>query len=310
MTTTSSQESDRIGAIVVLYFPNQSLLKRLLQSLMHEVNQIFVIDNTPSMAVDWLTHKWFATKNFDVIYQALGNNLGIAQAQNIGIEQAISNHCDHVVFFDQDSAIPPNMIQELLRYEKLLLDQSVKVGAVGPLFLDEKTGEYSKAIRHGRLFVNKIHVNPNDNEPVLADYLISSGSLIRIETLKATGFMREELFIDWVDIEWGLRANKLGFSHFIIPTTIMRHSIGDDFVVLGNRKINLHNDIRNYYIVRNACYLLLDSQVDKRWRVNIAFKIPLYIIFYSLTSKSKMNSFFQLLRACLDAMKGNLGKVL
>ncbi|MDE2421447.1 MAG: glycosyltransferase family 2 protein [Gammaproteobacteria bacterium] len=310
MINTSSQKPDRIGAIVVLYFPNQSLLKRLLQSLVHEVDQIFVIDNTPSIAVDRLTHAWFAAENFNVMYQSLGNNLGIAQAQNIGIKQAISNHCDHVVFFDQDSAIPPNMIQELLRYEKLLLDQSIKVGAIGPLFLDEKTGEYSKAIRHGRLLVNKINVDPNDNEPVLADYLISSGSLIRVETLKATGFMREELFIDWVDIEWGLRANKLGYSHFIIPRAIMRHSIGDDFVTLGHKKINLHNDIRNYYIVRNACYLLLDPHVDKRWRVNIAFKIPLYIIFYSLTSKSKVNSFIQLLRACSDAMKGNLGKVL
>jgi rhamnosyltransferase len=309
LTNISPQKSDLIGAIIVLYFPNEILLQRLLKSLNGEVDQIFIVDNTPTTASDWQFHAWFLSKNFTVAYQSLGKNYGIAKAQNIGIASAISNNCDHVIFFDQDSAIPPNMIKELLRYEKLLLDRSINVGAVGPLFLDEKTGDYSKAIRHGKLLVNKINISPNDNEPVLADYLISSGSLIRIAALNATGLMREELFIDWVDIEWGLRANKLGYSHFIIPSAIMLHSIGDEFVTLGNKKINLHNDIRNYYIVRNACHLVRDPQIDNQWRANIAFKIPLYIIFYTLTSKSRISSLKRLFQACFDGLSGNLGKV-
>jgi rhamnosyltransferase len=302
LTSILLQKKDHIGAIIVLYFPSESLLERLLNSLNNEVDQIFVIDNTPAMELNWLSQEWFSSKDFDVTYKALENNYGIAKAQNIGIEHAVDNDCSHVIFFDQDSAIPPLMIKELLRYEKLLLGRSIKVGAIGPLFLDEKTGDYSKAIRHRNFLVKKVNINPNDNEPVLADYLISSGSLIQIETLNKTGLMREELFIDWVDIE-------LGYSHFIIPSAIMLHSIGDEFVTLGNKKINLHNDIRNYYIVRNACHLVLDPRVDKQWRVNMALKIPLYIIFYTLTSKSKISALKRLLQACLDGLIGNLGKV-
>lgn len=307
MSQNSQPSPHRVGAIVVLYFPNLSLLERLLSGMQNEVDQIFVIDNTPTNAVSWLSYEWFIEKQFSVSYQSLGDNYGIAKAQNIGIGLAISNHCSHVIFFDQDSAMPPNMIKELLASEQLL-NKSVQVGSVGPLFLDEKTGEYAKAIRHGQLFINKVDISPLDTNPVRADYLISSGSLIRTQILQAIGLMREDLFIDWVDIEWGLRANSLGYSHFIIPRAIMRHSIGDDFVNVGNRKINLHSDTRNYYIVRNACHLILNSKINRNWRINIAFKIPLYVIFYTLTSTSKIQSLKQLLRACLDGFSGKLGK--
>ncbi len=308
MSQISQPSPNRVGAIIVLYFPNLSLLERLLNGLQNEVDEIFVIDNTPINAVDWLSSEWFLTKQYQVNYHPLGDNRGIGRAQNIGIELAISNQCSHVILFDQDSAIPPNMIKNLLIAEQLLLDKSVHLGSVGPLFLDEKTGDYSKAIRHGQLFTHKIDISPLDTNPVRADYLIASGSLMRTPILQTIGLMREDLFIDWVDIEWGLRANSLGYSHFIIPQAIMRHSIGDEFVSVGSRKINLHSDTRNYYIVRNACHLLLDSKINRKWRVNIAFKIPLYVIFYTLTSNSRIHSLKQLLRACFDGLSGKLGK--
>lgn len=308
MSLISQPSPHRIGAIVVLYFPDLSLLERLLSGLQSEVDEIYVIDNTPKKLVDWLSYEWFLEKQFSVCYQSLGDNFGIAKAQNIGIELAMSSQCSHVILFDQDSAIPPNMIKELLVSEQLLLDRSVLLGSVGPLFLDEKTGDYAKAIRHGPLFINKIDISPLDTNPVRADYLIASGSLIRTHILQAAGLMREDLFIDWVDIEWGLRANSLGYSHFINPRAIMRHSIGDEFVSVGSRKINLHSDIRNYYIVRNAFHLMLDSKINRNWRLNIAFKIPLYVIFYTLTSNSKIHALKQLLRACLDGFSGKLGK--
>jgi len=182
------------------------------------------------------------------------------------------------------------------------------VGSVGPLFLDEKTNEYSKAVKHGFFLVKKIAVIPMGDLPVKADHLIASGSLIKISALKEIGLMREDLFIDWVDIEWGLRASKLKFEHFIIPRAIMRHSIGDEFVEVGKKKINLHSDIRNYYIVRNACYLLLSSDVDYRWRLNIFWKIPLFVVFYAFTSKQRFSAFKVLLRACVDGFTGRLGK--
>ena len=299
-----------IAVIIVTYHPNEKLLRRLLLSIFDESKKVYIVDNTPAEDINWMSSDWLLSERFDANYQSLGDNLGIAKAQNEGIAAAIKDGCDHVIFFDQDSAPPQGMVQRLLAAELKLLAANIKVGSVGPLFLDEKTKHYARAIRHQGLKLHKVEISSDETEPVAADYLIASGSLIRVSVLQEAGLMREELFIDWVDIEWGLRAASFGCKHFIVPDAVMLHSIGDEFVTIGKTPINLHNDVRNYYIVRNACFLLLDRSVNWQWRFNILFKIPKYVIFYSLTSlsKNRMQAFMLLLRACFDGFSGRLGK--
>ena len=63
-----------------------------------------------------------------------------------------------------------------------------------------------------------------------SDHLISSGSLIRLDVFDKVGLMLEELFIDFVDIEWGMRAKKNGYICYIANNVLMKHSIGDKSV--------------------------------------------------------------------------------
>jgi rhamnosyltransferase len=227
----------------------------------------------------------------------------------VGIDQAIKNDYEHVILFDQDSFASEGMVERLLSEEQLLILNGFKVGAVGPAFIDEKTGEYAKVIRHKHIFANRVTIDSHSIVPIEADYVIASGSLIRTSVLKEIGNMKQELFIDWVDIEWGLRASHFGYKHFVIPTALMFHSIGDGFVSLGMRKVNLHSDIRNYHIVRNACHLALNPIMDIKFRINIFFKIPAYVLFYSINSKNPFVSLKLLLKACFDGFSGRLGKV-
>lgn len=301
-----------VAAVVVVYYPDLLLLRRLLISIRNQVERIIVVDNTPTPDehADCVFPVWFSEQGFDVTYQPLYANYGIAKAQNCGITAAIQAGCGHVILFDQDSFVSEGMVRHLMQAEMGLLAKQIKVGSVGPVFIDEKTGEFSKALRHDLLRLKKIEISTVETLPVSVDYMISSGSLIRIAALLEIGGMKEELFIDWVDVEWCLRARSLGYAHFMIPAARMYHSIGDKYVAFAKRKINLHNDVRNYYIVRNACHLIFDKRMDKRWRLLTLFKIPQYVIFYSLTSVSKQRfkAFVLLLRACVHGCMGRLGK--
>lgn len=298
----------KTAAVIVLYFPSENLLARLLTSITDPKYCLIVVDNTPSKELSCVSESWFLSNNFNVTYNALGSNYGIAKAQNIGVELAIKGNCDHVIFFDQDSCATPNMIEKLFLAEQELLSDGFKVGALGPVFIDEKTGDYGQVIRYGNFFVNRLTPTKFDIKPIPADYLIASGSLIRTAVLQEVGLMHDELFIDWVDIEWGLRAANLGYQNFVIPKATMLHSIGDEFIDVGMRKVNLHNDIRNYYIVRNASNLLLNPKMGRKFRTNVFFKIPAYILFYSIHSERKFMSLKLLFRACIDGFTGKLGK--
>ena len=298
----------KIAAIIVLYFPNETLLISLLNSLKNTLSYLIVIDNTPSDKQKRVSLDWFESKDYDVGYHSLGDNFGIAKAQNIGIKLAIDYNCDHIILFDQDSVASEGMINELLSAEQSLLAKGHNVGSVGPVFIDEKTRECAKVIRYGNIFTKRIPVTNNDLNPIKADYLISSGSLIRTSVLKDVGLIYEDLFIDWVDIEWALRAGNFGYVHFTIPRAFMMHSIGDSFIDVGMRKVNLHSDVRHYYIVRNACHLLTNKKLGRRFRTNVFLKIPIYVLLFSLTSNSRMRSLKILLRAMFNGFSGKLGK--
>lgn len=305
----TKQRSDfKIAAIAILYLPSEATFTKLLKSLQNTVETIFVVDNTPTSQITWVSNAWFNAHGFKVQYRPLGDNLGIAKAQNVGIEMAIADGCDHVILFDQDSEAAPGMVQTLLKEEQALIERGINVGLVGPAFIDDKTGEYAAAIKHVAVFAKRMKITNNSITPVNVDYLIASGSLIQTEVLKDVGFMNEELFIDWVDIEWAIRAGKKNYQSFMIPRTVMHHSIGDDFIDVGLRKINVHNNIRKYYFIRNACHLILSHQMTLGWRINMSFKMPAYFLLYFISAKDKIAMLKLIWRAVRDGLKGRLGR--
>ena len=296
-----------VAAVIVLYNPHMPLLDRLLRSVVGQVEKIFVIDNTPGSTMDFSSS--FDQYHGNISYIPLGENKGIASAQNIGIHQGMDANCSHILLLDQDSALPANMVKRLLDAENELVSAGERVAAVGPIFVDEKTGSISRAIRHSYLRVHKIAVCPTSAQPVETDYVIASGSLIQTSVLRKIGGMMDELFIDWVDIEWGLRARNLGYKSYIVSNLKMEHSIGDDFVHFFGREINLHGDVRHYYLVRNAAFLLRMRYMGSEWRSVTLLKIPQYILFYSFYSKNRIKSLRLLLEAVLDGAAGKLGRL-
>lgn len=181
------------------------------------------------------------------------------------------------------------------------------VAAVGPTFIDEKTGKVSSAVRYSYFGLRTIAIDPGVPAPVEADFLISSGCLIRASALRIVGTMREDLFIDWVDNEWGLRARSMGLRCYVVPEARMGHSIGDGAVSLLWRQIHLHTDARNYYLLRNAIYLMRMKSMGLQWKLCFMPRLPCYLVLYPLLSKHKWVNIRLVLKAILDGVHGHLG---
>ena len=92
-------------------------------------------------------------------YQAQGINTGIAAAQNVGIRQALGAGASHVILFDQDSAPDAGMVQALLSSEAAVTSQGLPVAAVGPVFVDGRTGWVSPAVRYSFFGLRTIPVD-------------------------------------------------------------------------------------------------------------------------------------------------------
>lgn len=289
-----------VAAIIVLYYPQPLLLSRLVESALPQVDKLIIIDNTPSW--DNKEPDGLVRGENKIIYRANGFNAGLASAQNDGIRRAIEDGHTHVLLLDQDSALPKNAVKGLLAAERSLIRSGRQVAAVGPVFIDEKSGRRSQAVRESGLRVRWQEISLDEPNPIETDYLIASGSLIRASVLEKVGYMRDELFIDWVDTEWAYRAKGFGLAGYIVPSVVMRHSIGDETKNLLGRRIYLHNPTRNYYIVRNAMYLLQNPKMSWKWRITMLMYVPKYVLVHSWLARNRGRSLMQMLQGMRDGL--------
>lgn len=297
-----------VVATVVLFNPNLALLKRLYKSLSNQVDSIIFSDNSEDKIIKEDVKNWINQLiSSDITYLDLHKNHGIAYAQNRGIEVAKERGARFVLLLDQDSALPNSMVNDLISVYESLMNTNHKVATVGPSFLDEKSNALARIIRYDKIGIQKI-IPDESKDFERAHHIISSGSLIPIKVLNEVGMMKESLFIDMVDTEWCIRAKLYGYDSFVAPKTIMRHSIGDEFVSVGQRKVNLHSDFRNYFIVRNSVYVILYERMSLNFRIAQLLRVPLHILFYSYHSKRRLYSFGLLTKAVIDGILKNMGK--
>lgn len=294
-----------IAGIIVLYHPEADVLSELIERLQGQVDTLLVIDNTEgSMSIDIA-----ATLGSDisVTYIPLGRNVGIGAAQNEGIRKAAELRCSHILLLDQDSAPEPGMVSRLLRSEAELLANGIQVAALGPVFIDKKTGERSCSIMYAPFRVRRIYLDSQSEAPVETANLIASGSLIRMSVLEAVGDMRGELFIDFVDTEWALRARQRGYLCYCVPDAEMAHSMGDHAIKVFGKNVYMHSDLRRYYRIRNAIYLLRVRTMGWHWQTYMAVRIPYYLLLFGALSDNKGKTIRYLGRAVLDGLLGRLG---
>lgn len=239
----------KTSAVIVTYYPDLQVLRSLLTSLVRQsVGLVVFADNTPGgygFAEADLTSEQTVVISF-------GKNKGVAFAQNEGIQRCLSVGASHVFIFDQDSNVPDAYVESMLEAESSLCSDGVKLAAIGPAFTDKKSDMLSKITSFHWWGLEKRTISSDCRTPLEVDNIISSGSLIRAEVLRDVGGMIDGFFIDWIDIEWCLRAVSRGYKLFVIPNIVMKHSIGYGTKKVFNRIFILHNPFRSYFMLRNA----------------------------------------------------------
>jgi rhamnosyltransferase len=270
--------SNRVYAVVVAYLPDVGVLRALLDTLLAQTAGVFVVDNTP--AADQRVDALCAALPQPALHLIrLGENLGIARALNIGIDAALAAGATHVLLSDQDSLPAPDMVAALLAAMDDLQCAGQRVGAVGPTYTDRHTGITFPFQAHipGKFFYG--HRRPDAAHPTVeALTLITSGTLVPAAVLRDVGPMREDFFIDHVDIEWSHRVRAAGYALFGVAAAVMFHSMGDAMLCVwrfGWRQESAYSPVRVYYRIRNFVALCRLPFISWRWKSrNAAYWIP------------------------------------
>lgn len=302
-----------IAAVIVSFNPEANSFSELLQKLAPQVDQLFIVDNSPPVNDD--TFKFCVAAEIDreqawVI--RLGDNFGIAAALNIGIERALENGADFVLLSDQDSLPTDDMVANLRRAYTALMCSGIRLGIVGPTFTDLHTGiTYPFQVKvPGRFFYG--HKTPTDDFPHSeALTLITSGMLIPAEVLRDVGPMREDFFIDQVDIEWCHRARSKGYRIYGTGWARMYQRMGEARLrvwYLRWRHESAYSPLRIYYRLRNFVAMLKLDFIDLRWKVRNSWYCLGIIYTHVFFGKQPVNTLKMSAKGVWHGLRGIMGR--
>jgi rhamnosyltransferase len=292
-------DTPRTGAVIVFYNPDVACIERAnrLALALHCV----VIDNT-----DLIRSAEELGLSAAIEYRPNGENVGIGTAINQGVEALIAAGFQTAILFDQDSEPPDALLTELPVVIARANAAGEKLALAGPAYEDVRLGGVAPFVRFRPMKLER--VAPTGNELIDVDFLITSGSCINLRYWKSIGPMDDALFIDFVDLEWCVRAKRAGYRIVGAPWIRMRHELGGEPVRVLGRAYPMHSPIRHYYLFRNAIALVRRPNLPLSWKSTELVKLPIRLVIYSLMPSQRAEHLKMAVRGIVDGWRGRLGR--
>lgn len=250
------------AAVVVLYNPNDSILENI-SSYIDSVSLIYIIDNS-----DFSNENIFSNVSFKnkLKYVFNNGNKGIAKALNIGCQFAIKDGMQWALTMDQDS--------------KFL---NLSVETISFVFKNDSNAAlyYPNYIIEGQVYDKYISEN---NQPII---VMTSGNFLNLMIYEKVNGFEDELFIDYVDVDYCLKLKKYGYKIANLPAANLEHGLGQSThksFFSFKAIVTNHSSLRRYYITRNRLYVRkkyrnisdVFYQTEKRIFINDILKIILF----------------------------------
>jgi rhamnosyltransferase len=233
----------KIAAAIILYHPPPEFISNL-KSYYDHIDKLFIFDNTGAGPGIQKQLQQFSK----VDYFQNDSNEGIATPINAAAAKAISENFEWMLLMDQDSCFSENSISSYLNCFRIYPGKE-NVALFGT--------------KYGRL--NK--QSSETCEAAEIKELIISGSLVNLTLFKQIGKFDEALFLDFVDHDYCIRANAMGFSIIQFSNIYLSHQLGTEVyrssiktLFLIKKRKSIHSPLRCYYMYRN--YLYLDRKYE------------------------------------------------
>lgn len=257
---------EKIVIITVTYNPVIPDLQENIRSYSAQVPLVVVVDNSTSGEIQQqVKNLQEVFSNLEVI--TLGENKGIAEAQNIGYLFAVSRGFEYFIEIDQDSTLTGGYVANVYATFRGLKERGGKVAAVGGVAINKSTGEVYDGLQ-------------KDAGIVEVKKTLSSGMLFEKQSMQEIGLKKAEMFIDLVDWEWCWRARDKGYRIYIDTHSSIIHSMGEKHRKFLFLRLGVPVPLRHYYAFRNSLFLFKKKYVPFKWKLTTAGLLSFKLVAY------------------------------
>lgn len=296
-------------AVIVTYNPEPEHLRQQLAALESQC-EIIIVDNGTPGTVQSLVDEHGSRAHL----LSMDGNVGIARAQNKGLEHAIDNlpQCTYFVLLDHDSLPPPGFVAAM-RGQYLEISEGRRISIIGPSLYDPRSEEFHGFHVLRGLVYKRISPAEVEEDAVETIGVNSSGSFGALDVYRQVGAFDEGFFIDQVETEWCLRATAAGLPIFGVPGVEMTHYMGDDVLAVRlpgkTYYFPYRSPLRHRYLFRNSVTLLKRGYVPLLWKFYCAVKLVFSFLLFLVFSSERWAQTSNMLRGLWDGIRGRSGPI-
>lgn len=275
-----------------------------LQKLTYGAFKVIVVDNASQDDSRLHIKKYFP----EVHLIESTTNEGFTGGNNRGIEYALDEGYDYVMLLNNDTIVPPDLINHLLntytKHERVgmiqpgitFMDQPDKIWNAGGLWNrwigDSKTMGYCEPVASWA------------NEVSLVDWLTGCCLLMSTDFIRKVGALEERYFAYYEDVEWSLRAKKLGYQLLLDTNIWIQHKAGASGKTKSKEREGFLHPILHYYNVRNHLWLIRQHPQAVHYVTASIFqflKVIAYCIYFFL--RGRFRKLKMTLKGVFDGLK-------
>ncbi|WP_213806672.1 glycosyltransferase [Granulicella sp. dw_53] len=286
------------GLIFVLYEPSGAFLENLAKARVGCAN-VVAVDNSPE--IDSSLHANLQKQGIQVLPNR--NEGGLAGAYNKGAEVLLARPCDVIFLLDQDSDIDASFFADMMQ---ATIGLGTDTFLLGPKIFEIKLQKCMPVILPGKPFPKPFHIDYQTTGLFPTMCIISSGAAISSTAYRKLGAFREDYFIEYIDIEYSLRAVSQNVPVYVNAAVTLRQSNGN--IERRGKLFSTHHAAwRRYYVSRNMvhCLNLYRSYSGLHWVSGLmAIQQGLLVLWFDSKKLEKVTAI-----ACgyLDGVLGRLG---
>jgi rhamnosyltransferase len=228
---------------------------------------------------------------------------GLAGAYNKGAEALLARQCDVIFLLDQDSGIDTSFFTGMMQAADEL---GIDTFLIGPKIYEIQLQRCMPVIPPGKRFPKPFRIDDQTAGLFPTLCIISSGSAISAAAYRKLGPFTEDYFIEYIDIEYSLRARSQHVPVYMNAAVTLRQTHGR-IERHGKLFTTNHAAWRRYYVARNMvhCLHLYRAYCGLHWLSGLmAIHQALLVLLFESQKLKKLTAI-----ACgyLDGKFGRLG---
>jgi len=272
----------RIGIILVHLnsYSDTSLCLKSLRNITYPNKEVIVVDNASKDGSGEILKKEFP----EVTHILSPDNLGFSGGNNIGINHARKNGCEHLLLLNNDTIVTPSFLEPLV--ERLLAEKNVAAVSGKIYYYPPAMRGKNKIIWYAGVFqkwhTGYHHTGVQEEDKgqfdVAKKVIYASGCLMLMngEVVKRIGGLSEEYFIYWEESDWCLRAKELGYECWYEPRSVIDHNFKSAPFGRGETPFYMYMQMRNSFVFAARHF--------HGWlKLRHHLFYPMYICYYFLT---------------------------